>query len=359
MGLSIKPQFRVTANGRDITRIITERLKHLRLIDETGNTADTLEICLSDHDPSARVMLPPTGAELEVSFGYDGAALRMGLFVCDEIQLAGPPDEVTILARAAPFERSSRGRLDIQSQRSRSWAAGTKIGDMVRRIAGEHRLKPRVSEGLAAIQLPHIDQASESDMNLLLRIAKRYDAIAKPAGGFLLFIRRGDAQSASGAVLPRITLTPEDGGNYRVTIASRDSPGTVVAFYRDIDLAERHQVTVGKGEPVKRLRMQYKDRASAEAAALAELRRRARRERTLSYSFPGRPDVVAECVIEMQGFREGIAGRWLVTRAEHYIGPDGYRCSIEAEQPNSIDSVALVNAATISDVEDTATLIED
>jgi hypothetical protein len=95
--------------------------------------------------------------------------------------------------------------------------------------------------------------------------------------------------------------------------------------------------------------MQYKDRASAEAAALAELRQRARRERTLSYSFPGRSDVLAECIVEMQGFREGVAGQWLVMRAEHYIGPDGYRCAVEAEQPNSASTVQKVSGTKIDD----------
>jgi phage protein D len=186
-----------------------------------------------------------------------------------------------------------------------------------------------------------------------------YDAIAKPDGGALLFIRRGDAQSAIGAALPHTTLTPEDGGTYRGTIASRDSPGTAVVFYRDVDLAERHQVRVGEGEPVKRLRMQYKDRRSAEAVAIAELRQRARRERTLSYSFPGRPEVLAECIVDLQGFREGVAGRWLVTRAEHYIGPDGYRCAIEAEQPNSAPRVQEINGAKIDDQVQEPSVIED
>lgn len=83
--------------------------------------------------------------------------------------------------RVAPCESSTSGRVDIQSQKSRSWKAGTTIGDMVRRIAGEHRLQQKVSASLAAIALPHIDQSAESDMNLLHRLAKRYDVVAKPA----------------------------------------------------------------------------------------------------------------------------------------------------------------------------------
>jgi len=357
MGLDIKPQFRVVANDDDITAIITDRLKHIRVTDETGVTSDTLEIAIADHDPKARVKLPPTGAELQVWMGYDGNVRRMGLFICDEIELAGPPDELIFRARAAPYESSSAGKVDLQSQKTRSWSAGTTIGSMVQRIAGEHHLTPKTSASLASIKLPHVDQAAESDINLLVRLARRYDAIAKPAGGFLLFVRRGDAQSATGAALPRITLQPADGNRHRVTIVTRDSPGTVVAFYRDVDAGVRHLVQVGTGQPVRRLRMQYSDAASARSAATAELRRRARHERTLSYSFPGRTDVMAECIVVMDGFREGVDGEWLVTCAEHYIGPDGYRCDITAEQPNSAETVEAVDSAPVSDVEDDSTLI--
>ena len=82
---------------------------------------------------------------------------------------------------------------------------------------------------------------------------------------------------------------------------------------------------------------------------MAELRRRARGERTLSYTFPGRPEVSAESVAILQGFRTGVDGEWLVTRAEHYLAPNGYRCMIEAEQPNSAPSVQEINGASIND----------
>ena len=349
MGLNLAPQFRVIANSQDITAKVRERLKHLKLTDETGVTSDTLEICLADHNPHAPVQIPSTGAELQVFLGYDGSARRMGLFIVDEIELSGFPGQMTIRARAAPYETTKQGRVDLQSQKTRSWKAGTTLGQLVRRIAGEHRMAPSVSASLARIALPHTDQTNESDMNLLRRLAERYDAVAKPAGGHLLFLRRGDAQSVTGAALARVTLTPSDGGDYTVNITSRDSPGTVIAYYRDISQAERHAVAVGEGEPVRRLRMAYRDKASAESAASAELRRRARGERNLSYTCPGRPEVIAECLVVMRGFRVGVDGEWLVTRAVHYVGSGGYSCTIEAEQPSSAPRVQEVSSSEIDD----------
>jgi phage protein D len=99
--------------------------------------------------------------------------------------------------------------------------------------------------------------------------------------------------------------------------------------------AQRREVTIGDGDPVVQLRMAYADRVSAENAARAKQRSRARAERRLTYTLPGRPGITAEALATMQGFREGVDGEWLIKLAEHYIGPDGYRTSIDCEQPNS------------------------
>jgi uncharacterized protein len=355
--LNGKPTFLVIANNKNVTDKIRERFKSLRLVDSTGTTADTVEIALADHDKADPIALPPTGAELEIFLGYDDASQRMGLFVVDEIEVSGFPGEMIIRARAAPYTESKGGMRDLQTQKTRSWPKGTTIGAMVKRIAGEHRLKPAVSAALAGIALPHTDQAHESDMNLLLRLAKRYDAVAKPAGGALVFTARGAASRVSGRDMSHVTLTPLDGNDYRVTIASRDSSGACIAYYRDTRKAQRHEVKIGDGDPVIRLRMSYADRVSAENAARAEQRKRARAERTLFYSLPGRPDLAAEALVTMQGFRPGVDGDWLVTRAEHYVGSNGYRCTIECEKPNTTkDATAATRAEAVDQVQDATTV---
>lgn len=253
MGLNIAPEYRLIANGDDVTETIRERFISLAYTDEAGVESDSLQITLADHDPNDRLQLPPTGAELELWLGYDDQAQRMGLFVVDEVELAGPPDRVIIKAKASPQATSDSGagssRLMLTTQKTRSWDAGTLLGDMAAAIAEEHGLEPAVAGELASIALPHTDQVNESDINLLTRLARVYNAIAKPAGGKLILAPRGKSQTVSGQTMPTVTVTQDQVSSWRVTISKRVQAGTVIATWRDTGSAEDREATAGDGEP--------------------------------------------------------------------------------------------------------------
>lgn len=337
MGLSavgIQPTFRLVANDADVTAVIADRLMSIRLTDETGESSDTLEIALADHDPQNPIRMPAKGAELQLYLGYDGQNTRMGLFVVDEIGVGGPPDHMVIRARAAVYAETPKGKTDFQTQKTRTWKAGTKIGDMVAKIAREHGMAAVVSTSLAKVQLPHIQQDSESDINLLLRLGKRYDAIAKPVGGKLIFATRGEAKTVSGVQLPTVVVNKTDVTHWDCKEVARESAGTVAAYYHVTHQGKRHEVKVGQGEPVKRIRYWFANQAEALAAATAELQRRKRALFELELSCPGHPDIVAEGPLVVAGFRDGVPTNWIVKRTIHSMSKTGYACEVEAELPN-------------------------
>lgn len=337
MGLSslgIAPTFSLVANDKDVTAVIASRFIGLTYTDETGESSDTLEIELADHLPDNPIQKPAKGAELQLAIGYDGNNTRMGLFVVDEIRLGGPPDHMIICARAAVYAETPKGKTDFQTQKTRTWKNGTKIGDMVAKIAKEHGMTSTVSAALATVQLPHIQQDAESDINMLLRIGKRYDAIAKPVGGKLIFAKRGDAQTAGGIQLPTVTVNKRDVSHWDYIEASRESAGTVAAYYHAKHQGKRHEVKVGSGEPVKRIRYWFPTQAEALAAATAELQRRTRSMEQFEFSGPGHPDLVGEGPLVLAGWRDGIPINWIVKRAVHRISKTGYTCDVSAEQPN-------------------------
>lgn len=336
MGLitGIAPAFRVFANGVDATVKINERLVSLTITDGVGFEADMMEITLADDEPSDPIQVPETGAEIEIYLGYDNWSQRMGLFVVDEIELSGWPCEMAIRGRAAPYDESKGGKSGLQTQKTRSWPKGTKLGDMLKKIANEHKLEPAISDSLKNIPLPHIDQADESDINLLLRIGRKYDAVTKPSGGKLVMTKRGEGKTASGEEMPTVTLLASDCTAFRMTQSRRESAGTVVAYWHATKTSRRNEIKVGEGEPVRRLKYYFPTDAMALEAARAELNRRRRGESKVAVSMPGDPSLSAECKLSLVGFREDVDGDWLINRVTHRLDESGYSCDIEAEKPN-------------------------
>lgn len=344
MGLisGIQPTWSIAADQVDITATIAERFISLTLTDAMGFESDMLEITLSDNNPLQPIAIPPTGAELVLAMGYDGINAPMGMFVCDEVEVAGWPGEMVIRARAATYDKSKGGKSDLQSQKTRSWPKDTKLGDMVAKIAKEHGMEPAVSASLKSIPLPHTDQADESDINLLVRLAKKYDAVVKPSGGKLVMAKRGESKSISGEALAPVLLGPTDCTAFRMVMAKRETAGMVVAYWHAVKQAKREEVKVGKGEPVRRLKQYYPTQDMALAAARAELSRRERGEQTVALTVTGSPLIAAECPLTLAGFRPGVDGEWLISRVTHRLDASGgYVCDLEGEKPNKEEQPAV------------------
>ena len=107
--------------------------------------------------------------------------------------------------------------------------------------------------------------------------------------------------------------------------------GTAIAYWHDKKGAKKHEVKVGDGEPVKRLRHIYQDAKSAQSAAQASLDQSRRGEERLSLNLPGNPEISAEKPLTLVGFREGIVGDWMIEQATHSIDKSlGFKTSIQA-----------------------------
>lgn len=332
MGLT--PAFRIEANSSDITAAIRERFRSLTITDNAGIQSDTLTITLADNDPDRPILIPNTGAELAVWIGYDQQAVRMGLYVVDEVELSGPPNAMMIRAKGSPHKQSPAGKSPLQTQKWRSWDAGLTLGDLVATIAQEHGLEPAVPADLATQTLPHYDQVGESDINLLTRAAMTYDAFVKPANGRLVVTRKARSETVSGRSLPVVTVDAKELTDWSVTIQERETYSSVTATWYDQDAAQEKTVTAGTGEPVKAMRHGFKSAAEAASAAKAELSGRARGKSSLTFTMPGRTDVIAESRLRLTGLRPGINREWLITRATHTIDGSGYRVSGSAETPS-------------------------
>ncbi|ODC01214.1 hypothetical protein A3197_01640 [Candidatus Thiodiazotropha endoloripes] len=310
MGL-MKPVFKVIVGGEDITSRLSDRLISLLVSDEAGFKSDTVSILLDNRDQ--RVAMPSKGAELKVSLGYRGeGVLFTGRYTVDEVSVSGTPLRMTIAGKAANM------RAGLKERKTRSFS-DTTLGDLVATVAADNSMTPKVSDDLASIAVAQVDQTNESDIHLLTRLAADYGAVSKPANGFLLFVKRGQAKSVSGQLIPAVTIKENQVSSYRFTFADRGKYQSVVAHWHNTASGEREPVSAGAGSPAYTLRGSYPDQASAQAAAAAKLASLQRGEGVGSITLSGNPRLAAEGVVSLSGFMSGVDGDWVASRVEHSL----------------------------------------
>lgn len=322
-----KPDYRITLGGKNISRRFLPRLESLTLAEARSDEADTIDLVLDDSRND--LAIPKRGDEIKVSIGWAGDTLvDKGTFVVNEVEHSGAPDTITVRARSAAMTNG------MQERREKSWHKQT-IRTIVQTIAKRYSLTPAVGEKLAKIQIAHIDQTHESDMSFLTRLAKRYDAVMNVKDKRLLFMPIGTGKTASGKALKVLNLARADGDMHRYHVSERENYSAVRAHYHSNGKAKRKSVVVGgeNNHNVKVLPEDYANEAEARAAAQAEFTRTQRSQATLDFSLArGRADLFPETPVTVSGFKPDIdETAWLVKKATHRIGNDGFVTDLELE----------------------------
>lgn len=321
------PAYQLTADNQPLDALINSRILDLSVTDNRSGEADELSLSLSDHD--GLLELPRRGVLLTCKLGFtDTGLVDMGRFVVDETEFAGAPDIITIKARSADF------RSSIKSGQRQSYHRQT-LGQIATSIAQRNQLKLVMTGDLSSLPLEHVDQTDESDLNLLTRLARANGAELAIKQGSLLIFKAGQARTASGQPLSTVTLTRQDGDQFRYSEADRESEQSgVVAKWQDTSQAKQQKAVAGSDENAKVLKATYPDQASAERAAAAELERIKRAKANFSINTGyGRPDISTESPVRLQGFKPQIDRlKWIVAKAVHnYSRSNGLTSAIDLE----------------------------
>lgn len=315
------PSFRLVADGSDITDLIKDRLVGLRITDQAGQTSDSLEVTIDDRD--ARVPVPRSGAWLRVWLGYSTGGrtpVFMGAYAVDEVELSNGPRSMTIKATAA----GTAPEL-VKEQRTQSWH-GTTLGQIVQDIGKRNGLQVTIKGQLSSIQIQHEDQTNESDQNFLTRMAEKYRATIKPADGKLVVVPRAAENNAG-----NVTIQAREVTTWRATLKNRGAYGGVTARYIDRTTNTEKSVAAGqKGTlPSFEEKQLFKTQAEAQKAADSRLQSLRAGEVRVSLTMPGRPEVNAEGLITLQGFRPEVDSTWNVKTVTHDLTGSGYTTSVE------------------------------
>lgn len=333
-----RPGFRILAEGRDITATIRKSLVSLRLTDNGGATekADELQLTLL----SDTLRLPPKGARLRVSLGFNDRLVDKGWYVVSGRSSSGPPRKIELYATAAPMNAQKQPG-NVQSQKSRSWDDVT-LGDIVDTVASDNGLIPKVAAQLAGIAVGHVDQVRESDAALLTRLARTYNAVSKPAGGYWLFLAQGESTTASGRALQTVTVTRDALSSWNYSDGQRGATtgkagktgagkkGKVGVLYYDAADGRTKTRTLEHDGPDLSGPFTLPDEGEADRCAKSRTTQARRNERRMSLTGPGRPHYVAltaESRVTTAGFGEEEDRTWLIESLVFTLGRSGLTMS--------------------------------
>ncbi|CRG48534.1 phage late control D family protein [Yersinia wautersii] len=346
-----EPDYSISVDGIDKTGGIKKRLMSLTLTDNRGFEADQLDIEFDDAD--GKVELPRRGAKIAVSLGWKGAALiDKGTFTVDEIEHSGAPDKLTVRARSADFRETLNIRRDQSYHK-------TTIGGIIKTVAERNKLAPTLNKTMSDLAVDHIDQTNESDGNFITRLAKQYGAIAAVKNGNLLFIRQGQAKTASGKPIPAMTIIRGLGDGHQFSMADRGAYTGVVANWLNTRTTEKPVVKVkrkrkrkattaakpkepeekqgeyliGTDENVLILRTTYASKNNAQRAAKSNWERIQRGVAKFSIQLAkGRADLYPEVPVKVFGFKKQIdEADWTLLTVTHSLSDDGFTTALELE----------------------------
>ena len=328
--MNTKPHFSITANSSDVTRALTEKVASLEIIQHSGFISDQCILTLDDHRKT-RIQPPKPGDTLQIALGYQGdkPLVKQGEYEVAEHCFSGSRDTLTVYANKLGWSDS------LKSPVQKSWPSCEEtpllLKNILDDIASNHGLEAKINAELGEIELPNIEQ-SESDLQLMTKLASLYDATARIVEQYLIFMPRGTGLSRSGSELTSVKLCYEQLIDWRMLSSQYPAYKSCKASYHDTINAQRKVVTQGSGSPCFELNFPLADEETAKWAAKSRLNDFTRTGNTLSATAIGEPNLMAGGVIELSGVREGIDGKWCLTRVHHRIDASGFISTFECEQ---------------------------
>ena len=334
--MKITPIFNIEANNKDISDKLMERVVSLKINQKMGMVSDSCELVIDDHHDS-RIKLPGEDDTVRISLGYakedneEEKLVDFGEYNVGEFAINGPRDLLTLYGDKRLWTKSLKAPVKF------SWLSTPEepllLKDLFAKVAANHGLEAKMSPDLESIVLPQIEQ-SESDIQLLTRLASYYDAVCKVQEEVIFFMPRGSGKTLSGKGIAEVALDIEDLLSWRSLHSQYPNYQSCRAWYHDFITASRTMVEVGSGAPCFDLSYTYADETTAQWAAQTRLNHAARVAKTIEIMVIGEPEIRAGGTVNLSQVREGIDGSWFVAEVEHLIDKQGFTTKVICQQLN-------------------------
>ncbi len=250
-----KPNYKILANGQDITTTLKNNSASIELQDETNEEADQLTITVA-----GAITRPQADDTLELWMGYGITLVYFGAFV---VQETTKEDDYTLRISATGVNFSSQFKV----KREITYEKVT-IKNICAQIAKRHDLDLKCD--FEDITIKSVAQDKESDLHFLNRIAKEYNAIFNIKNKTLIFFRRLK-DGVVNSELPTYIIEKRNTQNLSITHSKKALYNSCKCCWHCTKDNKKKEVIVGDGDPCIVEYGQYKDEAEAASKATALL----------------------------------------------------------------------------------------
>lgn len=307
--------FEVKYNGKDITADVTNYITGIIYTDKTEGESDDLELQVDDTDGLWRGAWYPTkGDTLEVKIGYTDLLLPCGKFEIDEIEIAGPPEQITIRALATGITPALRTRNNSAHEKKT-------LKEIATTIAGKHGLS--VEGKIEEIRINRATQHRETDLAFLKRISWQYGHVFSIRDKKLVFsviydLEKTDAVTKIGYTdLMRYSLRDKTTETFK---------GAEVKYHDPVEKkVVTHKETATSDDTAGDtlvLQLKSENPGQAKAQAKAALHRANSRRQTGTLSLPGDPLLVAGNNFDLSGLGK-MDGKYHIEESRHSLTRSG------------------------------------
>ena len=318
------PNFKLEANGKDITEIIKANLISLNFDDKEGSKSDEISFSVS-----GIYAKPVFGDSLKLWLGYGEDLYLCGSF---SVQTASRDyKNQTTEVRATAVNFASPQKI----KKRRSWE-NTTVFEIARKIAGENKLAVKTSgqdQNIASVL-----QNDAGDLDFLYGLCFDYGFIMAVKNNTIVIAAKdakGDETQTSNTPknesLPKFTLNLAELYSLEITEANRNSYGAVIVEWQDIEAGKTKSIKVGSGDQIYKMQI-AQPKSDNEAfrqgeAKLNELQKGGINGRC---SLPG-ANIVAGGKLKFSGIAGLEANEFSIKSVSHRLSTDNYEIEIEFE----------------------------
>ena len=314
------PSYKVKVGGSLASYNLKNRIISLSVVHNPGFNSDSLQMQFSDQ--GGAIQIPTKEQAVEVWLGYTSSLAPMGKFFINRRDLSGSSNGQVLSVSGTPSL--------LRDEKTKTWANVT-LKNIIDSIASSNALKPRVSAKFQQYQIPIIQQYKQSDMEFILQLAERYNAMSKTMMDSLLFLEQGQAMTASGIHFTPLTVKPNDIISWRSQNSDQIKYDGVIVNYYDLSAAQQKQAVAGKADGKRVFRVSHTATTEQEAVVYANSKYRDLNRgngTTLSLSLIGNQNITCEVKVKISGLRKGINGNWIVKTATHQLNGNGYQTDV-------------------------------